>query len=83
MRSNRKGTNGTGRDIPTVYVPSRPAVPPFAARDKGHSGTLSRYVPLSRFAVRCLDGTHAFWISSWMPPALLAFEVPNQRQEAA
>ena len=35
MRVNRKGTNGTGRDIPTVYVPSRPAVPPFAARDKG------------------------------------------------
>src|SRR5713101_5013434 len=45
MRVNRKGTNGTGRDIPTVYVPSRPAVPPFAARDKGDIAGLCPVCP--------------------------------------
>jgi hypothetical protein len=49
MSINRKGTDGTGRDIPTVYVPSRPVVSPFAARDnRGHSGTLSRLSLVSR-----------------------------------
>ena len=52
------------------------------------NGIAAVRVPLSgavggRFAVHGLGGTHAFWIALWMPPDLLAFEVPNQPQEAA
>jgi hypothetical protein len=65
MRTNRKGTDGTGRDIPTVYVPSRPAVPPLAARDiGGHGGTLSRLSRLSRIEYPALPDVEASYLGS-------------------
>jgi hypothetical protein len=61
MRINRKGTNGTGRDIPTVYVPSRPAVPPFAARDKGD---IAGHCPVLS---RC-PAPNPLYVPPWVPP---------------